>query len=101
MRLIPFLPLLFAAVATPALSDPGVRDAVRMSQLQRGVQNVPERRMTTDTLPGQGGYDQSGQEEAGPAGDAARRGGRLSPEERRALRRQIDEAGADLYQGRR
>lgn len=30
-----------------------------------------------------------------------RRGGRMSPEERRALRRQIDEAGRDLYAPRR
>lgn len=33
--------------------------------------------------------------------DAARKQGRMSPEERRALRRQIDEAGHDIYAPRR
>ena len=33
--------------------------------------------------------------------DAARRQPRLSPEERQALRQQINEAGKDLYPGRR
>ncbi len=33
--------------------------------------------------------------------DAERRGQRLSPEERRALRQQINEAGQDLYQPKR
>jgi hypothetical protein len=31
-------------------------------------------------------------------GDARKKAGRLTPEERRALRRQINEAGQDLYQ---
>lgn len=31
-------------------------------------------------------------------GDAPKKGGRLTPEERRDLRRQINEAGQDLYQ---
>ncbi len=32
-----------------------------------------------------------------PADDGSRRHGRMSPEERRALRRQINEAGQDIY----
>ncbi|QAU34657.1 hypothetical protein [Janthinobacterium sp. 17J80-10] len=40
--------------------------------------------------PQQGGYWQAPQ-------DDGRRGGRMSPEERRELRRQIDEAGRNIY----
>ncbi|RJG00839.1 hypothetical protein [Noviherbaspirillum sedimenti] len=39
----------------------------------------------------QGGYGQA------PPQDDGRRGGRMSPEERRELRRQIDEAGRNIY----
>lgn len=35
--------------------------------------------------------------EGGSGSERGRRPGRLSPEERRALRRQINEAGSDLY----
>ena len=41
-----------------------------------------------------GGRDNRGQADGG-------RQGRLSPEERQALRRQIDEAGHDIYRSRR
>jgi hypothetical protein len=38
---------------------------------------------------------------AGSSNDNARRQGKMSPEERRALRRQIDEAGHDIYRPKR
>lgn len=64
-------------------------------------QGLDERRRLRDSL----GADSSGGAAQrdygnGPA-DAARRSSKLSPEERRALRRQIDEAGADLYSRKR
>ncbi|MDP3669740.1 MAG: hypothetical protein WA191_09735 [Telluria sp.] len=37
------------------------------------------------------------QEQNAQQADAARRNGRLTPDERRDLRRQINEAGQDLY----
>jgi uncharacterized membrane protein len=36
-----------------------------------------------------------------PGSQAGGKGGKMSPEERRALRRQIDEAGQDIYKSRR
>jgi hypothetical protein len=51
------------------------------------------------------GADSSGSSQpdhsAGSPNDSARRQGKMSPEERRALRRQIDEAGADIYRPKR
>ena len=41
------------------------------------------------------------QQNAQTNADAFRRSGRLTPDERRDLRRQINEAGADIYQTRR
>lgn len=102
MRLALYIPvLLLATLAYPAVADPGVRDAVRMSQLQTSGQGQPERRSPEFVLPEPGVYGHLGQQDGGQGNDAARRAGRLSPEERRALRRQIDEAGHDLYQGQR
>jgi hypothetical protein len=48
--------------------------------------------------------DASRQQQYAPPGtyqEDARRQGHMSPEERRALRRQIDEAGRDIYAPRR
>jgi hypothetical protein len=39
-------------------------------------------------------------EHASPGDDAAQRGGRLSPDDRRQLRRDVHEAGRDLYPNR-
>jgi hypothetical protein len=58
-----------------------------------------ERRGRYVTLPDTSGYG-SLNDNATNSGDNGRRTGRLSPEERRALRRQIDEAGHDLYSRR-
>jgi hypothetical protein len=50
------------------------------------------------------GTDSSGSSQpdnsTGSANDNAKRQGKMSPEERRALRRQIDEAGHDIYRPR-
>jgi hypothetical protein len=51
------------------------------------------------TVPDTSGYGALN-DTSGNSGDNNRRAGRLSPEERRALRRQIDEAGHDLYSRR-
>lgn len=40
------------------------------------------------------------QEQQAQSGESGRRGGRLTPDERRDLRRQINEAGADIYPSR-
>jgi hypothetical protein len=48
------------------------------------------------TLPDTSGYGTLNDNGMNSA-DNSRRAGRMSPEERRALRRQIDEAGHDLY----
>lgn len=40
------------------------------------------------------------QEQSAQNADAFRRSGRLTPDERRDLRRQINEAGADIYQNK-
>lgn len=49
-------------------------------------------------LPDTSGYSASGDSNSQ---DNPRRQGKLSPEERRALRRQIDEVGHDLYSPKR
>lgn len=59
-----------------------------------------ERRGRYVTLPDTSGYGALN-ENGTSSGDNGRRPGRLSPEERRALRRQIDEAGHDLYSSKR
>jgi hypothetical protein len=59
------------------------------------------RRMRGFAFPESSGFGANGDNSSGNAGDASRRPGKLSPEERRALRRQIDEAGHDIYRPRR
>jgi hypothetical protein len=106
--------LILAAAHTPA--DPfhrrGEREAVRAFQLQNitmdrtnGPQEDPqqaqrqgERRRNTDyVLPESSGYGSQAESNA----EHNRKQGRMSPEERRALRRQIDEAGHDIYTPKR
>lgn len=63
---------------------------------ERQAEPELERRQSRESgTPDSSGYGTQGESAAAP--DQARRHGRLSPEERRALRRQIDEAGQDLY----
>lgn len=61
-------------------------------------QQEPERRRAREfDLPEPASYDVQADSQSIPAADNARRPGRLSLEERRALRRQIDEVGHDIY----
>jgi len=47
------------------------------------------------------GFGMQGNDATGNLADPSRRQGKLSPEQRRALRQQIDEAGHDIYSPRR
>jgi hypothetical protein len=70
---------------------------------QRGdrfSQDTGERRRTEFSGADSSGSSQS-DNSAGNANDNAQRQGKMSPEERRALRRQIDEAGHDIYRPKR
>jgi hypothetical protein len=73
---------------------PQDRDAQGMEQQQR--QNERRRREFDSS-----GFGTRSDNAANNVPDASRRQGKLSPEERRALRRQIDEAGHDIYAPRR
>lgn len=69
------------------------RQAARMERQRdvRAMQPLPEQRPQSQ-------YQPQAQPQPDPQGaDGNRRGGRMSPEDRRALRRQIDQAGHDLY----
>jgi len=96
--------LLLTAGAVSALANPGEREAAHAAPQQqregragqrealRGelqLQREEERRRET------AGRQQESRPNAAP--DQPRRTGRLSPEERRALRQQINEAGHDIY----
>jgi hypothetical protein len=113
-----FLLLVFGAANV--LADPGhprrdPREAVRTYHIQsvtmdrnlprEPVQNIPpERRREGTGMPESSGYGSSGdgQSHSQQAENMRRQGqGRMTPEERRALRRQIDEAGHDIYSPKR
>lgn len=71
-------------------------DQRRAPSVDRGSDRRQERR--------QGGAESSGDGPHGNSGyqqDNSSRQSRLSPEQRRALRRQIDEAGQDIYTPKR
>lgn len=98
--------LLFSCVASSVWADPLSRDSLRISPengralepggVTQSVQaQVDGRRVPQFEWP-EAGYGEP-EVEAGTDADKARKGGRLSAEERRALRRQINEAGLDLY----
>ena len=80
--------LLLAIAATTATAGPG-RD-----RDERDAQRAEQRRQFE-------GRGRDGGRDAYTAPDSQRRSGRMSPEERRALRRQINEAGQDIYAPRR
>ena len=98
------------AIAGPSDGWRSGREIVRAFQVQ-GVpqersdfrnqqeQVQPERRRSREVV-GQdnsSGYGGPAEGRAGDAAENARRQGRLSADERRALRRQIDEVGHDIY----
>ncbi|HJV76420.1 MAG TPA: hypothetical protein VJ654_19530 [Noviherbaspirillum sp.] len=88
-------------------------NAIRTYQMQgfvfeRGEQrSMPQAEREIDrhrNSRGAGRQDSSGygsQDEAGSSADNGQKQGKLSPEARRALRRQIDEAGQDIYKPKR
>jgi hypothetical protein len=47
------------------------------------------------------GYGNQGENSSNNSNDNSRKHGKMTPEERRALRRQIDEAGHDIYPPKR
>jgi len=63
---------------------------------QAGQRQTNVRRSTYTDAPNTGSYSAPGDFGAGTQ-ESFRRPGKLSPEERRALRQQINEAGHDLY----
>lgn len=76
-------------------------------EIEQAAQGVDQSRQRGEgrrgryvTLPDTSGYGALN-DNGMNSGDNSRRPGRLSPEERRALRRQIDEAGHDLYSSKR
>jgi hypothetical protein len=118
MRLNSFvLTLALVVTALPAQSDPlprrGEREAVRAFYLQQisnernGQQEDPRQqyqRQTDNQRPAGQVFampDTSDYSNPQDNNDPRRRSGRMSPEERRALRRQIDEVGHDIYAPRR
>jgi hypothetical protein len=108
---------MFGAAAS-AVADPGptrrdAREAVRAYHIQsvnmdrnlprEPLQPIPpERRRENASVPESSGYGSSGDAQSNSQqAENMRRQGRLTPEERRALRRQIDEAGHDIYMPKR
>ena len=107
-----------AASAEPGYGRRDARDAVRAYHIQsvtlerslpREPQPVPvqpqERPRQGPGMPESSGYGSSGEaqshQQAHQQTENQRRQGRMTPEERRALRRQIDEAGHDIYHPKR
>ncbi len=113
--------LLLILDAAHALAEPGAyrrdgRDTVRAYFLQnttveRGEQRNEQQsqrpserfRGRESGLPDSSGYSAPGEpnSSSNSSSELNRRQGRLTPEERRALRRQIDEAGHDIYSPKR
>ena len=111
--------LLLVSSSAAVFGEPGgqrsdARNAVRAYHIQnaamdRGnwqdptpVQPQPERRRAREPdLPQSSGYGAPAEGQGNTAADNNRKQGRLSPEERRALRRQIDEVGHDIYAPKR
>jgi hypothetical protein len=83
--------------------QPGGRERFSLPPQDRGQRDAEmrayeEQRRTQQQYQQQQQAQQDGQ---GPRDDGRRGSGRLTPDERRDLRRQINEAGMDLYQRRR
>lgn len=72
----------------PQIEQPRERSFDQMRDQQRMEQERESRRQAVQEMQQEGARDMS------------RRGGRLTPDERRELRRQVNEAGMDIYTGR-
>lgn len=118
LRLGSFVLLMFGLATASA--DPGgnlrdAREAVRAYHIQsvtleRSMPREPqqaqqqERSRQVFGIPESSGYGAAGDAQSPQANQQAdnqRRQGRMTPEERRALRRQIDEVGHDIYHPKR
>jgi hypothetical protein len=90
------VPLAVLLIATPfAFARPGnheMREAVRdAQQYQKGDRDADRHHRFSESRSSQN-----------PSGsESSKKAGRLSPEERKALRQQINEAGQDIYFRRR
>jgi hypothetical protein len=110
--------LLATACAVSAFAAPpdgrGAREAIRAYQFQhvaveRGEapakpperQPDEQRRGRESGVLDSSGYGTQPNNQAGSSGEQGRKQGKMTPEERRALRRQIDEAGHDIYTPKR
>lgn len=100
--------LLAGAAMSAAHAGPGNSDAQRVLQAQRAERQAPppdrqERARQFDARHFEARAEeqrrqlQMQQEQNQQNAESYRRGGRLTPDERRDLRRQINEAGMDLY----
>lgn len=100
--------LLAGAAMSAAHAGPGNSDAHRAMQAQRAERQAPppdrqERARQFDSRHFEARAEeqrrqlQMQQEQNQQNAESYRRGGRLTPDERRDLRRQINEAGMDLY----
>lgn len=106
--------LLLTLCAASALADPGgnrrdARDSVRAYHIQSvtldrnlprdPMQGMPpERRPSNQVTPESSGYGSAPEAQSNSQqAENSRRQGRMTPEERRTLRRQIDEVGHDIY----
>lgn len=100
--------LLAGAAMSAAHAGPGNSDAQRALQAQRAERQAPppdrqERARQFDARHFEARAEeqrrqlQMQQEQNQQNAESYRRGGRLTPDERRDLRRQINEAGMDLY----
>lgn len=103
------------AFAEPGGGGRGPKDNVRTFYIQSATldRNPPRgpqpgqqaqdqsRHNRESSPPESSGYGAQRESHANSSSDNARRQGRMSPEERRTLRRQIDEVGHDIYAPRR
>ncbi|HEY0845113.1 MAG TPA: hypothetical protein VGE12_07080 [Noviherbaspirillum sp.] len=104
-----------AAIAEPGGGARGPKDVVRTyfiqnvymdrdntRQQQQSQQALEQQRRQRDAGQAESsGFGAPGESHANSSAENSRKQGRLSPEERRTLRRQIDEVGHDIYTPRR
>lgn len=94
-------------VAAMSVAHAGPRDRDRDAQAQRDTYRPERAQRQPEQRQGDAREDQrrneqfqQDQQNAQNNAEAFRRSGRLTPDERRDLRRQINEAGADIYPAR-
>ena len=99
-RLAAALPLLaLLSVAAPVPAADRERFVLPSLPMDRGAQQPRQAEPRHESREQRS--DQARRPQPDSQGDAQRRGQRMTPDERRDLRRQINEAGMDLYPNRR